>query len=316
MWTGTSSRSCFAWSRSWSRCQKRPFQIISLVGFYIRTRTTTRTDSCRLPWSYYRQCCRVRGIFKDPAPLRYDEICERFQTPNIRRLQYAHWDTLPTNEDILFGGMFVAFVRSQNYKNTGILSDALLPDLWEMVCSFLIGYADYIILSVPLSLLRDLPEPKDYDEKRVICSGWLNRHNIHRFLGPETGEPFLIETGRQSKAVRVQGACPFNTREICDDISVIYRNPGEPFESCTRFLVGIRPELSQIWNAEFVSASTSWRTWRKNMSDAQSFGSFKDARAATSYEPKIQYVFSNPDNDFLYWSTNGTGEEIEDDEEA
>jgi|SRR5579872_1440069 len=234
------------------------------------------TDFRTFAKPYYK-----RILSKQPVKrMTEDELWMRIRDTNLTcankhitksQFQYAQWDDLPDQAEIVHGQTFVNFVRAQKFQNTGVLpDDALLPDLWNMICSFLFGYAEYVVLSIPRQRLTDQDDgPFAF---RELCE-----RGVHHFLGPESGAEYFIE--RNGTLRRVQGGCPFNCSEMTGTCLSVYQNDDrEKFDASDRFLVGMLPQLPVVWPKP--SNRKEWRTWRTHFAKNQCFSSLADVKRA------------------------------------
>jgi hypothetical protein len=174
--------------------------------------------------------------------------------------EFTRWDHIPKFSDWAYESIFVDLSREWKYKANGILNDSLLPDLWRIVCSFLIGYADHFVISVTLKTIIDFRLFEWRDPRCTFNNCGDNR--ITHFYGSEDGEAFLFFF--RSWGFRVSGHFPlqifeymstthFNLIDEPSDVSSIGKD--------IRFLLGISPNITEFSADE----RPRWFVWDKRM---------------------------------------------------
>jgi len=187
--------------------------------------------------------------------------------------------SLPKRSEIVYERVFVDFVRAQHFKDTTILNECLLPDVWHLVCSYLHGFYDTIHVS--------LPAPKLFCEWEYTTIDQIKfrRMGITKFYGPTNGAAYSIRTSRHAQWTNVQGVCPFDLRQLYNclfiDTTVFWPHSLFSVDISTRIDRHVPKEETSCWstwqgasiNISFSNKSELLRAIRENV-DLSRAGNF------------------------------------------
>jgi len=153
----------------------------------------------------------------------------------------------PTRTEVANEGKFVDFVRPQKFTDLRVLNDALYPEIWGIICSFLFGFYETVQIMVPASAIFTTRKIQDGEaDGYSVNFRQLYKLGIDRFCGPASQQPFQIEV-YDSICKTVQGPCPFPLRAFTgsDWSNWISDQHGDKFAAT-------EPMLIEIWRQEHV----------------------------------------------------------------
>lgn len=225
--------------------------LFCLVDFKIVSTSTILTFFKQQPSQLFRKFARKFYEEKvGPLTLR-PSIEEVVKRTGISPLQFTVLDTLPTKSELIWSRQFIDCLRFNRFRMDEF---TLLPELWGVIASYLIGFTDHLVISLPLS---ELTVSTDH----YITFGGLQKKGISHFHGLENGEPYLI------LPKKVHGSCPFTTDELAKSVRCVVNVGDNQFDQEDRFLVGITTNLCLPTTRRKPFATT----WRKHAYENEQF---------------------------------------------
>lgn len=165
----------------------------------------------------------------------------------------------PTRAEVANERRFVDLVLPEKFKDLTVLNDALYPEIWGLVCSFLFGFYETVQITVPASsIFGSWKSGHDLKNRHTINFRQLYDCGIDRFCGPASQAPFQIDvyptSGTASKTSRtVQGPCPFPSHRIYGNAEWIRDEHGNTFAET-------EPMLVEIFSSQLI-AGPAYSTW-------------------------------------------------------